>query len=87
MHSKTTKRKRLSKGQKKVLDYIVAHRKRYGFSPTQREIAAHLGASSTNTAAGHIKALARKRYIRHTKGRTGGYVPLATPRGEELPDE
>jgi repressor LexA len=50
----------LSIRQQQVLEYIQSFQLSHGFSPSQREIAAHFGFSSPNAALDHIKALRAK---------------------------
>ncbi len=54
----------LTARQAEILDYI----RRSDLPPTRAEIALHFGFASTNAADEHVKALARKGFLRLTPG-------------------
>lgn len=62
----------LTSRQQQVLDFIGSYHRVHGYSPTMREIAAHIGVSSTNGVNDHLKALARKGYVENAKPRKPG---------------
>lgn len=51
---------KLTKGQQGALAFIARYVGEHGYPPTMREVCVHLGATSTNAAATHIKALIDK---------------------------
>lgn len=58
----------LTPRQRKAFDFITEKTKS-GIPPTIREIAAHMGFSSTGTVRDYLKALERKGYIKQGKNR------------------
>jgi len=58
----------LTPRQRKAFDFITEKTKS-GIPPTIREIAAHMGFSSTGTVRDYLKALERKGYIRQGRNR------------------
>jgi repressor LexA len=54
----------LTQRQQKVLDFLSRHIRQHGFPPTLRDIAAHLGVSSTFGVMRHLAALEKKGWIR-----------------------
>lgn len=68
---------KLTDRQRKVLDAIIAHRRRTGRAPTYRELGKTLRIASTQGVRRHLDALARK-----------GYLEIdATARGIRLAEE
>jgi repressor LexA len=55
---------KLTNKQKKVLDFI-RERIKENFPPTIREIASHMGFSSTGTVRDYLSALEKKGYLKH----------------------
>lgn len=68
MEPESLTRKIPSPGQQRVLDFIVEHTEKLGFSPTNREICRALGFSSTNSVHEHLIALERKGFIKRQAG-------------------
>ena len=62
--------KPLTERQLGLYRFIVAHVHAHGFPPTWREILAHLGATSTNSARCHLDRLEKKGVILAERGRT-----------------
>lgn len=62
----------MTKRQKEILDFIQDFFKKYGYSPTFREIGDSLGISSSATVHAHIENLRNKGYLKsdHNKGRS-----------------
>src|SRR6056297_804198 len=62
----------LTKRQKEILDFIQNFFKKYGYSPTFREIGDNLGISSSATVHTHIENLRNKGYLKsgYNKGRS-----------------
>ncbi|MCB9638981.1 MAG: transcriptional repressor LexA [Myxococcales bacterium] len=77
-----SKRKKLTKRQQMVYDFIVDTIKEHGYPPTLREIGNHLDISSTNGVNDHLKALEKKGFLRKGSLRARALTPLAN--GEEL---
>ena len=57
-----------TKRQQQILDYVRRHRTQHGVPPTVREIQNHFGFASPNAAASHLRALERKKLLRHEPG-------------------
>ncbi len=55
---------KLTKKQSEILDFVVGYIQEHEYSPSYREIADHLGISSTATVHEHIKNLESKGYLR-----------------------
>ncbi len=64
--------RRLTRRQEKVLLFIDEYQLAHGYSPTCRDICAHIGASSPHAAISHRRALERKGMLemQHYRGRT-----------------
>jgi len=75
-------RKKLTKRQQMVYDFIVDAIKQHGYPPTLREIGNHLDISSTNGVNDHLKALEKKGYLRKGNLRARALTPLL--HGEEI---
>ncbi len=56
--------KELTERQEQVLDFIKSQISKLGLPPSHKEISQAIGASSSKAAADHLKALAKKGYIR-----------------------
>ena len=56
--------KELTERQEQVLDFIKSRIKQFGLPPSHIEISQAIGASSSKAAADHLKALAKKGFIR-----------------------
>ena len=61
---------RLTQRQREILSYIAGYISQQGFPPTLKEIGAHFGISSTNAVSDHLKALARKGYLKRASDRS-----------------
>lgn len=57
-------RRPLTERQEKVLRFIDEHTRLQGYPPSLREIATHIGGSSSNGAYDHIAALVKKGMVR-----------------------
>jgi len=68
----------LTKKQKRVLDFIVEQIRLNGSPPTIREIGKHFGFSALEGPRVHLRALAKKGYIRLKKGISRG-IELLVP--------
>ncbi len=60
----------LSERTRRVLEYMVTFYADHGYPPTVREIAPHVGLSSTSTVQAHINKLLTLGYIRRTPNLT-----------------
>lgn len=69
--------------QQLVLDFIVAHIKKYNYPPTIREIGDHLKIRSTNGVNDHLKALERKGHIERDLTRSRGLRVVSLQEGVE----
>ncbi len=67
----------LTKKQKRVLEFITEQVRLNGSAPTIREIGKHFGFSALEGSRVHLRALARKRYVRLKKGVSRGIELLA----------
>lgn len=74
----------LTARQREVLRFILASQRERGVSPALREICACIGASSTNSASDHLRALERKGYITRHDAMARGIVALRGESGEPL---
>lgn len=68
--------------QQKVLDFISNFAQTHGYSPTLRDIAAHLGVSSTFGVNRHLDALEKKGWI--TKSGTARGIVLTAQGGRTI---
>lgn len=69
---------RLTFKQQKVLDFIAAGIADQGYAPTMREIADHIGVTSTNAVNDHLVALERKGALVRTALKSRTLRPVAT---------
>jgi repressor LexA len=70
----------LTDRQQQVLDFIHAHQREHGVSPSLREIQAHFGFASPFGVQRHIAALTAKGALRRLEGKARGLLPAAHPR-------
>ncbi|MDD2273807.1 MAG: transcriptional repressor LexA [Desulfuromonadaceae bacterium] len=68
--------------QQKVLDFITRYVRTHGYAPTLRDIAAHLGVTSTFGVNRHLDALEKKGWI--TKSGTSRGIVLTVQGGQSL---
>ena len=71
----------LSERQRAVMDFLFRHTCTYGFQPSVRELAEHLGSATTNAASNHLEALERKGYLGPTSHNTRAVRFLRCPDG------
>lgn len=57
----------LTKRQKQILDFLYLRRRKFGTTPSVREIGEHFGINSPNGVVGHLKALQRKGFIERSE--------------------
>jgi repressor LexA len=74
MHESLTDR------QQQVLDFIHAHHRQHGVSPSIREIQAHFGLASPFGIQRHLDALTEKGALRRLDGKARGLLPQSHPR-------
>ena len=74
--------KELTHRQKELLSFIQEHVQLYGFPPSIREMADHMGIRSTNGVNDHLKALERKGYISRQKELKSRAISLTGPSTE-----
>lgn len=72
----------LTHRQRQILQFITTYRDRYGYPPSQREIAAHLGISGTLPVGKHLDALERKGCLRRDAVSRG--IVLTAPAGRAV---
>lgn len=76
----------LTPKQKQLLDFIIEHKEREGYAPSQREIAQALGFRSLGTVQNYLVRLEREGFIeRSWNARRGIRVTLPEGHGYELP--
>lgn len=63
---------KLTERQAKVLRFIEDHQKRYGYPPSLREIADHIGAKWNHGIERHLLALEKKGYIKREAVKSRG---------------
>ncbi len=79
---------KLTKRQRRILEYIDDSIWERGYPPTLREIAGYMGIRSTNGVSDHIRALEKKGYVELDKGKSRGLrvlVETREPTMVELP--
>lgn len=76
-------REPLTKKQSALLEFITGFSRENGYAPTYREIAGHLGISSTATVHEHVKNLETKGYMT-SRGDVARSIDLAPLRPEAL---
>ena len=74
----------LTDRQQQVLDFIHAHQRQYGVSPSLREIQAHFGLASPFGIKRHVDALIGKGALRRLEGKARGLLPASHPRRGSL---
>lgn len=67
---------RLTELQEDVLKFIIRFRAEKGWPPTRKEISAHFGFKSVNSAELHLKVLKRKGFIAIERGTARGIAVL-----------
>src|SRR3954466_4228445 len=70
----------LTDRQQQVLDFIHAHHRQHGVSPSLREIQAHFGLASPFGVQRHVDALTAKGALRRLEGKARGLLPSSHPR-------
>lgn len=65
----------LTDRQQQVLDFIHAHHREHGVSPSLREIQAHFGLASPFGIKRHLDALTTKGALRRLEGKARGLLP------------
>ncbi len=70
----------LTDRQQQVLEYIHAHHRQQGVSPSLREIQAHFGLASPFGIKRHVDALIEKGALRRLEGKARGLLPQSHPR-------
>src|SRR3954471_998239 len=70
----------LTDRQQQVLDFIHAHHRQHGVSPSLREIQRHFGLASPFGIQRHVEALTGKGALRRLEGKARGLLPPSHPR-------
>ena len=76
---------KLTKRQRAIYEFVLSSINARGFPPTVAEIQAEFSFSSPTTAADHLKALARKGFIRIHRGVSRGIEVLRGRIGDGIP--
>lgn len=76
----------LTDRQQQVLDFIHAHQREHGVSPSLREIQAHFGLASPFGIKRHVDALTEKGALRRLDGKARGLLPQSHPHRGPLLD-
>lgn len=63
-----TGRRKLTKKQSAILEFVIEYTAKTGIPPTRAEISNFFGFKSCNAAQEHLKALEKKRYIALSTG-------------------
>ncbi len=75
----------LTDRQRKVLTFIEKHQSRYGYPPTMREIADHIGAKWSHGIERHLQALERKGFIKREAVKSRGIRLAHVDNGVSVP--
>ena len=73
----------ITERQQMVLDFITRFTQTHGYSPTVRDIAAHLGVSSPSGVNRHLEALEKKGWLKKTGASRG--IVLTSHGGQSIP--
>lgn len=76
---------RLTERQARVLKFIQDHYKKFGYPPTIREIAEHIGAKWNHGVERHLQALERKGYLKRSPVKSRGLQLAYSSTGTEVP--
>ncbi len=72
----------ITERQQKVLDFITRFTQTHGYSPTVRDIAAHLGVSSPSGVSRHLESLEKKGWLKKTGASRG--IVLTSHGGQSI---
>ncbi|HET7631053.1 MAG TPA: transcriptional repressor LexA [Gemmatimonadaceae bacterium] len=78
----------LTKRQREILNYLIAHTEQHGYAPSFEEIASHFRFNSLATVHEHLSNLERKGYIKRTYNESRAIEIMASDavgRALELP--
>jgi len=75
----------LTEQQRKVFKFIQSHHKKFGYPPTIREIADHIGAKWNHGVERHLQALERKGHITRFRDKSRGIQLSVSSRGTNVP--
>lgn len=75
----------LTERQAQVLKFIENHQKRYGYAPSLREIADHIGAKWSHGVERHLQALEKKGFIRRDSVKSRGIQVSRASYGIPIP--
>ena len=75
----------LTERQAKVLRFIERHQGRYGYPPSMREIAGHIGAKWSHGVERHLQALEKKGYIKRDAVKSRGIQLTQVNAGVTVP--
>lgn len=66
----------MTKRDREILDFIIAYRKKYNFSPTLREIGSGVQLKSPASVQRHVAALIRYGLLEHHPDKMRTLVPI-----------
>ncbi|MCL5267578.1 MAG: transcriptional repressor LexA [Bacteroidetes bacterium] len=75
----------LTERQAKVLKFIRDHYKKFGYPPTIREIAEHIGTKWNHGVERHLEALEKKGYLKRSPDKSRGLQLSYSSTGTEVP--
>jgi len=75
----------LTERQQRVFKFIQSHFKKYGYPPTIREIAHHVGVKWNHGIERHLDALEKKGYLKRSKDKSRGIQLAYRTSGTEVP--
>ncbi len=75
----------LTERQARVLNFIQDHYKKFGYPPTIREIAGHIGVKWNHGVERHLQALERKGYLKRSPDKSRGLQLAYSSTGTEVP--
>lgn len=68
--------------QKQVLEFIKGYVSQFGYPPSLRDIASHIGVSGNVAVLSHLEALEKKGYIRRDTGSSRGIAVISDKQPE-----
>lgn len=75
----------LTARQRRVLEFIRAHQREHGYTPSTREIQRHFGYASQTSAMAYLRALERRNLIRRAQRKSRAVTVAGMSTGEPVP--